>query len=1317
MEGGVSPYYLKDVEALRLELQQKEEENTALQAAFDDYVESSKELEEELETELEKAEARISDLLTEKARLEERCSETLEKSERTSLSLGRAETELNQLRAHHASLKEQKWRLEQRNDEIEEQLRIAEASHENVKHTLERAIEENVFLTSDLEELRRTSTAVEQRLRTEMALLATELSAVKANLIALQSHSQEGQNSTQATGEETANRVEFVSQEVANGTTPRTSDQSSVVGESEVEYLRERVIDLEMRNEELIAELTGESPASSQRLHSELIAMQEQKQNLEHTIEELTTALETHMTQSRVLEEQNQASREKYELSILKLETDLAKERDSSAELKTQLQDAAAELEEKKSLLTSAQNRVSQLNARLEQEASRQGELRAQINELQEHLEQETARVASLEVSLSQAKDDQERARAVEGSSEDALEKAQLAGEKHRLEQRVKELEEKLHDLKKRRSARGVSLGGTGGVLSPYGIMSPSTNNPMSPQQFLRSSLDFGAGSPLQEASPVSSPPRKKSLEEMQSSHKSDFYQDAPLEQTCNVSISYTDRANQEQSLLDSSIMLQEKFKFLQDNYEEQRLENAKLLRQIQQIKGNIQVCCRIRPSTSEEKKSGSKMVLDCLGEGEVGFWDRRQERWSSYTFDRVWGWDMAQEKVYRDVAPVTMAVVDGFNACVFAYGQTGSGKTHTMIGPADDPGVSARTVRQIFELLELKSSAYSQETGLGALEMINHSSQSETAVPEISNSFEWSVRVAMMEIYNEEIRDLLAPPSNNPTSSFGHGGDKAKEGGSLQIRINAEGQSEIPGLTFVQASCAQEVMEVFEKGNSSRATASTDLNAHSSRSHSVFTIEVTTNENDGLPKIGRLHLVDLAGSERVKQSNVTGKELKEAQHINRSLAALGDVMESLDQKASHVPYRNSKLTYFLQDSIGGSSLTLMIVTLCPTDTTYEETHHGLEFAWRVRHIQRQPVQRNVQTKNLQEKLKQARAEILKITKKKEHAEEALALSKREYTAVSAKMSTMMENRLQNNNDMVKARDKRIEEMKLQNTNLSKRLETEKAVREKLQAESEELTRQAKRFESMVKNQQKEMQLLQVQVAEKDAELTVLKREVRVVQVNQRVAAAQQRGNSSALRARQSMGGATGSQMRQRVQREAELSRRNSLKNVLPGDSAGPAKAPSETSRRSKGSVYSGRSTSLLDMPESRTRESSRNSEHQGHGGFGIAYKVDQRSSSTRRSVTPTSIRAAPSHSSPVPGRRDSTSSRRDSISSQSPSGRSTKPSQPSSASKRHDINTGKSVLDQFLGNSDSDSMTRADVALQKHKSRMLAKLQAANSP
>ena len=196
---------------------------------------------------------------------------------------------------------------------------------------------------------------------------------------------------------------------------------------------------------------------------------------------------------------------------------------------------------------------------------------------------------------------------------------------------------------------------------------------------------------------------------------------------------------------------------------------------------------------------------------------------------------------------------------------------------------------------------------------------------------------MSILEVYNEEIRDLLTE---------GNYGEK------LEIRQGEHGNY-VPGLTECPVSGIDDVFELFQQAERNRATASTNMNEHSSRSHMMLTVSIyCENLLTGVKTYGKLNLVDLAGSERINKSGATGQKLKEAQNINKSLSALGDVIAARASKQSHIPFRNSTLTYLLQDSLSKDSKTLMICCISPTITSSEETYCSLNFASRVRTVE-----------------------------------------------------------------------------------------------------------------------------------------------------------------------------------------------------------------------------------------------------------------------------------------------------------------------------------------------------------------------------
>jgi kinesin family protein C2/C3 len=212
-----------------------------------------------------------------------------------------------------------------------------------------------------------------------------------------------------------------------------------------------------------------------------------------------------------------------------------------------------------------------------------------------------------------------------------------------------------------------------------------------------------------------------------------------------------------------------------------------------------------------------------------------------------------------------------------------------------------------------------------------------------------------MLEIYNETIRDLLINNNNNNNNAT-----------KLEIRQTSDGNNSLPGLTEIQLTSIEQVSQLMLIGNNNRAVGSNNINEHSSRSHSIITIICKgKNKKDNSSTFGKLHLIDLAGSERISKTDATGDRLKEAQNINKSLSALGDVINSLcNKKATHIPYRNSKLTFLLQDSLGGNSKVLMFVNISPAQYNLNETCCSLTFATRCRNTELGLAKRQISQNN-----------------------------------------------------------------------------------------------------------------------------------------------------------------------------------------------------------------------------------------------------------------------------------------------------------------------------------------------------------------
>nr|XP_009787508.1 PREDICTED: chromosome-associated kinesin KIF4A isoform X5 [Nicotiana sylvestris] len=359
-----------------------------------------------------------------------------------------------------------------------------------------------------------------------------------------------------------------------------------------------------------------------------------------------------------------------------------------------------------------------------------------------------------------------------------------------------------------------------------------------------------------------------------------------------------------------------------------------------------VKVAVHIRPLIGDEKLQGCK---DCVS--VVPNKPQVQIGTHSFTFDHVYGSTASPSAaMYEEcVAPLVDGLFQGYNATVLAYGQTGSGKTYTM-GTGFKDGFQTGLIPQVMNSLFNK------------VEALKHQA-------------EFQLHVSFIEIHKEEVRDLLDAISvNRSETTNGHNGKVAIPGKPpIQIRESSNGVITLAGSTERSVRTLKEMADCLEQGSLSRATGSTNMNNQSSRSHAIFTITVEqmrkTSSNDGHSNecmteeylCAKLHLVDLAGSERAKRTGSDGLRFKEGVHINKGLLALGNVISALgDEKKRkegvHVPYRDSKLTRLLQDSLGGNSRTVMIACISPADINAEETLNTLKYANRARNIQNKPV-------------------------------------------------------------------------------------------------------------------------------------------------------------------------------------------------------------------------------------------------------------------------------------------------------------------------------------------------------------------------
>ncbi|KAG8011961.1 Kinesin-like protein KIF27, partial [Nibea albiflora] len=324
----------------------------------------------------------------------------------------------------------------------------------------------------------------------------------------------------------------------------------------------------------------------------------------------------------------------------------------------------------------------------------------------------------------------------------------------------------------------------------------------------------------------------------------------------------------------------------------------------------NQQVCVRVVPDTAQVMLGSDRL----------------------FNFDHAFGPTASQDEVYEScVQPLVESLIDGYNATVFCYGQTGSGKTHTLGGGKldEEGGLIDRVAQDVFLLLEEKR--------------------------KIGDGVEVTVRVSYMELYREELRDLLELHTIH------------KE---LHIREDERGNTVVVGAKEMVVNSAEELLSVLETGNAVRHTGTTGMNEHSSRSHAIFTLQLIQychNSDSSLKsaRSSKLCLVDLAGSERAGKTGNTGTRLKESVHINTGLLALGNVIRALSDPSrnrrgnscntAHVPYRDAKITRLLRDSLGGTAHTLMVACVSPSHHSVAETLSVLQFASKARHIRNRP--------------------------------------------------------------------------------------------------------------------------------------------------------------------------------------------------------------------------------------------------------------------------------------------------------------------------------------------------------------------------
>ncbi|KAM3390190.1 hypothetical protein ACQJBY_012024 [Aegilops geniculata] len=346
----------------------------------------------------------------------------------------------------------------------------------------------------------------------------------------------------------------------------------------------------------------------------------------------------------------------------------------------------------------------------------------------------------------------------------------------------------------------------------------------------------------------------------------------------------------------------------LESLYKQEQVLRKRYYNTIEDMKGKIRVFCRLRPLNDKEVSLKDKNIVCSPDEFTIAHpW--KDDKSKQHIYDRVFDAYTTQEDVFEDTKYLVQSAVDGYNVCIFAYGQTGSGKTFTIYGSDNNPGLTPRATSELFRVIKRDGNKYS-----------------------------FSLKAYMVELYQDNLVDLLLP--------------KNAMRQKLEIKKDSKGVVTVENVTVVNISSFEELKTIITRGSERRHTAGTNMNDESSRSHLILSIIIeSTNLQTQSYARGKLSFVDLAGSERVKKSGSAGKQLKEAQSINKSLSALADVIGALSSDGQHIPYRNHKLTMLMSDSLGGNAKTLMFVNVSPAESNLEETHNSLMYASRVRCI------------------------------------------------------------------------------------------------------------------------------------------------------------------------------------------------------------------------------------------------------------------------------------------------------------------------------------------------------------------------------
>ncbi|KAJ6387712.1 hypothetical protein OIU77_026316 [Salix suchowensis] len=421
-----------------------------------------------------------------------------------------------------------------------------------------------------------------------------------------------------------------------------------------------------------------------------------------------------------------------------------------------------------------------------------------------------------------------------------------------------------------------------------------------------------------------------------------DIIKTLPTEKSVDVQPASSDINDDDRSAISK---IKDELTVLTNHINQLSIKRRQILNEFLDLKGNIRVFCRIRPITFGENSGHLRPVV--ASDSNKVVLKLMDSKSKSYTFDKVLHPDSSQDEVFTEVEPIIKSVLDGYNACIFAYGQTGTGKTFTMEGDGDTPGIVPRAMEALFKQA-------------------------------VDSDHAFLISFSMLEIYMGNLKDLLVPKPTKATDPMPP---------CLSIQTDPAGGVEIDNLVAIKVNDCNQALRLYRLGCRFRSTASTNSNLTSSRSHCMIRVAITCfNAPERRNETSKIWLVDLGGSERVLKTKAWGKRLNEGKAINLSLSALGDVISALHRKKHHIPYRNSKLTQVLKDSLGGDSKTIMLVHVSPKEEDLCETICSLNFATRVKgvHLGNEDTleakeKKEVAMANLQQKMKHIEDEWLLV--------------------------------------------------------------------------------------------------------------------------------------------------------------------------------------------------------------------------------------------------------------------------------------------------------------------------------------------------